>query len=133
IGGTFAQAPNIKLLDSLFPHIEANDKNMGSDSVYKDSKEIYRKSIGFASIEQNAKANAETKYRIGSISKTFTAAIIMQLADQGRLTLDTRLEKFFPRIPNAEKITIGHLLRHESGLFNFTASPDYLRWMVNPK
>lgn len=133
IGGTFAQAPNIKLLDSLFQHIEANDKNMGSVSVYKDGKEIYRKSIGFASIEQNAKANAETKYRIGSISKTFTAAIIMQLADQGRLTLDTRLEKFFPRIPNAEKITIEHLLRHESGLFNFTASPDYLRWMVNPK
>jgi D-alanyl-D-alanine carboxypeptidase len=133
IGGTYAQTPNIKLLDSLFQHIEANDKNMGSVSVYKDGKEIYRKSIGFASIEQQVKANAETKYRIGSISKTFTAAIIMQLVDQGKLTLDTRLEKFFPRIPNAEKITIEHLLRHESGLFNFTASPDYLRWMVNPK
>ena len=133
VRGTYAQTPNIKLLDSLFQHIEAYDKNMGSVSVYKDGKEIYQKSIGYASISDKAKADAQTKYRIGSISKTFTAAIIMQLVDQGKLTLDTRLEQFFPQIPNAEEITIEHLLRHESGLFNFTAAPDYLRWMVDPK
>src|SRR5690606_31512331 len=118
-----AQTPNIKLLDSLFQYIEANDKNMGSVSVYKDGKEIYQKTIGYASISDQVKANAKTKYRIGSVSKTFTAAIIMQLVDQGKLTLDTRLKQFFPQIPNAEKITIEHLLRHESGLFNFTAPP----------
>jgi len=128
-----AQTPNIKLLDSLFQYIEANDKNMGSVSVYKDGKEIYQKTIGYASISDQVKANAKTKYRIGSVSKTFTAAIIMQLVDQGKLTLDTRLKQFFPQIPNAEKITIEHLLRHESGLFNFTAAPDYTRWMVDPK
>src|SRR5690554_3276986 len=133
VQGIYAQTPNIKLLDSLFTHIEANSKNMGSVSVFKDGREIYQKSIGYASVGDKVKANAKTKYRIGSISKTFTAAMIMQLVDQGKLTLQTQLKQFFLQIPNADKITIEHLLRHESGLFNFTASPDYSRWMVDPK
>lgn len=133
VQGIYAQTPNIKLLDSLFTHIEANSKNMGSVSVFKDGREIYQKSIGYASVGDKVKANAKTKYRIGSISKTFTAAMIMQLVDQGKLTLQTQLKQFYPQIPNADKITIEHLLRHESGLFNFTASPDYSRWMVDPK
>lgn len=119
--------------DSLFSLIEEHNKGMGSVSVFHDGKEVYERSIGFADVEKGIRANAETKYRIGSISKTFTATIIMQLIEEKKLKLKTRLSKFFPDLPNAHKITIEQMLRHRSGLFNFTSSPDYTSWMEKPK
>lgn len=106
---------------------------MGSVSVFKNGLEVYQKSIGYADAEKNLKASASTKYRIGSISKTFTAAIVMQLVEEGKLALDTRLTEFYSEMPNADKITTEQLLRHRSGLFNFTNAPAYLTWMESPK
>ena len=120
-------------MDSLFTLIDENHKGMGSVSVFHDGKEVYQNTIGFVDIENEIKTNGETKYRIGSISKTFTATIIMQLVEEKKLKLDTKLRKFFPDVPNAKKITIEQLLRHRSGLFNFTSSPDYTQWMEEPK
>jgi len=120
-------------LDSLFQRIETNNRGMGTFSLFKNGKEIYQKSFGYADVENQQKADAETKYRIGSISKTFTASIIMQLVDEGKLTLSTKLNKYFPQIPNSDKITIEQLLRHQSGLFSFTSAPDYTSWMTRPK
>lgn len=129
----YSQDFNRQKMDSLFARIEANNKGMGSVSIFKNGEEIYSKSIGFADIENKIRANGETVYRIGSVSKTFTATIIMQLVDEKKLNLDTKLSKFFPKIPNAKKITVGEMLRHRSGLYNFTDSPDYLSWMEEPK
>ncbi len=106
---------------------------MGSLSIMSGGEEVYSNSFGYANAEENVKASGKTKYRIGSISKTFTATLIMQLIDEGKLSLDTKLSEFFPQIPNAETITIEQLLRHRSGLYNFTNAPDYEEWMVNPK
>ena len=115
-------------MDKFFDAIEQNDRGMGSISIFYDGKEVYQRSIGFADIQHGLKAEAETRYRIGSISKTFTAAIIMQMVDEGKLTLDTKLSQFYPDAPNATKITIEQLLRHRSGLFNFTNAENYLEW-----
>lgn len=131
--GSQAQEFNREKMDSLFTILEANDKVMGSVSLFQDGKEIYKRSLGFADVEKKQKANAETKYRVGSISKTFTAAIIMQLMEEGKLTLDTKLSSFFPQLPNASEITVKHLLKHQSGLFNFTESSSYTHWMESPK
>jgi len=131
--GLHAQTLNIQKLDSLFQKIETNNKGMGSFSLFKDGKKIYQKSFGYADVGNQQKADSETKYRIGSISKTFTASIIMQMVDEGKLTLSTKLNEYFPQIPNSEKITIEQLLRHQSGLFNFTNAPDYPSWMTRPK
>jgi D-alanyl-D-alanine carboxypeptidase len=117
-------------LDSFFSLLEKNNKGMGSISIFKEGKEVYTKSIGYADVEHGLKADNETVYRIGSISKTFTATMIMQLVESGKLTLEDKLSKFYPDVPNAEKITIEHLLRHRSGIFNFTNAEDYEKWML---
>ena len=125
---TFDQAK----MDSLFKRIERNEKGMGSISIFKNGNEIYQNSFGFADIENEIQASEKTKYRIGSVSKTFTATIIMQLIDEKKLSLDTKLSDFYPEVPNAKEITIEQLLRHRSGLYNFTNSENYRNWMGKP-
>ncbi|MFP5470618.1 MAG: serine hydrolase domain-containing protein [Bacteroidia bacterium] len=129
---SYSQEFNKAKMDSLFMLIDQNEKGMNSVSIFKDGKEVYQNSIGYADVENQIKANKDTKYRIGSISKTFTATIIMKLVEQGRLSLDTKLSKYYPEIENAEKITIEHLLKHRSGIFNFTNAEDYVQWMEKP-
>lgn len=129
-----AQTNNkFKKLDSLFNTIHSNDLGMGSMSIFSNGDEIYQRSIGYSDVENNNKANATTRYRIGSITKPFTAVIIMQLLEEEKLEMDMHIDKFFPEIPNSNKITIEHLLRHESGLFNVTDDEDFKTWMVKPQ
>ena len=126
--GCKAQPPvNKAKLDSLMDVISAKNKAMMSIAVMRDGKQVYTKSIGYADFSAGNKtlATAETKYRIGSISKVFTGTMIFQLIEEGKLSLTTPLANFFPNVTNAEKITVANLLNHSSGLFNFTAEPDY--------
>lgn len=120
-------------LDALFDLIESKEQGMGSLSIFKDGQEVYQRSIGYENVENEVPASVGTKYRIGSISKSFTAAIILQLVEEGKLTLDGKLSDYFPQMPNASKITVEHLLRHRSGLYNFTNSPAYFEYMQSPK
>jgi len=129
----YSQSINKAKLDSLFDLIESKNQGMGSISLFENGLEVYQKSIGFENVEQGKKATAKTKYRIGSISKTFTATIILQLIEEEKLSLETRIEEYFPELPNASTITVEHMLRHRSGLYNFTSSPAYLEWMEDPK
>ncbi len=131
--GLLAQDFNKAKLDSLLNGLEKNERAMGSLSIFKDGKEVYQRAIGYADAEKNQKARAQTKYRIGSISKTFTAVMIMQMVEEEKLSLDTRLAAFFPDLPNADEISIEQMLRHRSGLFNYTNADDYLTWMEKPK
>jgi CubicO group peptidase (beta-lactamase class C family) len=63
----------------------------------------------------------------------FTATLIFQLIDEGRLNLSTTLDQYFPTVSNAGKITIGNMLSHRSGIHSFTNDSDYLVWMIEPK
>lgn len=128
-----AQKIDTAKMDQLFTTIEENNKGMGSFSLFENGKEIYLKSVGFADVQKKITAGADTKYRIGSISKTFTATMVMQLVEEGKLQLDTKLSKFYPELPNAEKIDVEDLLQHQSGLFNFTAEEAYPNYMEQPK
>ncbi len=120
-------------MDDLFLQIETFDKAMGSISIFKDGKPVYEKAFGMADVINNQKADIDTKYRIGSISKTFTAVIIMKLIEDKKLSLSTPLSQFYPEISNAESITIEHLLRHRSGINSFTETDDYLSWNTQKK
>lgn len=122
-----SQPINTSKLDSVFETLEANNKIMVSAVIYKNGKVLYAKAIGFKKIDDKQKLTADiaTKYRIGSITKMFTATMIFQLVDEGKLTLDTKLDKFFSKVPSADKITIGQLLNHHSGLHNFTNDAGY--------
>lgn len=120
-------------LNDLFNTLEAENQLMGTISVTKNGDEVYYKSFGFYNVNQHLKPNKATKYRIGSITKTFTATVILQMIDEGKLTLNTTVSKYFSQIPNASKITIEDLLRHQSGLFNVTAQKDVKDWISKPQ
>lgn len=128
----FAQDFNRARIDSLMDLIDANEKSMGSLSLFMDGQEIYSRAFGYADVENKRKADLNTKYRIGSASKMFTAVIMLQLMEEGRISLGTTIGKFFPELFNAEKITMEHLLRHRSGLRNFTVTPDYQQYLEKP-
>jgi D-alanyl-D-alanine carboxypeptidase len=114
-------------LDSLISALEKYDKAMGTLTISEKGKVLYNKSWGFRNITEKKKlpSDINTKYRIGSITKMFTSVMILQLAEEGKLGLDQKLDKYYPQIPNAENITIEMLLRHRSGLYNFTDDSLY--------
>ncbi len=107
-----------------------HDKFMGAVTISIDGKELASAQTGIYSHSDasSAESNAETKFRVGSITKTFTAVMILQLVEEDKLSLDTPLAKFFPNIGDAENITIEHLLRHRSGLGSVTDDPSYRVW-----
>src|SRR4051812_13454642 len=94
---------NSAKLDSLFSAVEANDRAMCSIAIAKNGNILYHREIGYENLATKVHAAPETEYRIGSISKMFTATMIFQLVQENKLTLGTTLAKFFPKIPNAKK------------------------------
>ena len=119
-------------MDQLFSIVEKHEQGMGSFSIFQDGKEIYKNSIGFLDLDTRQEANETTVYRVGSISKSFTACIIMKLVEKKKLKLTTPLSRFFPKVKNSSQITIEQMLRHSSGIYNFTNSDEYLAYMQKP-
>lgn len=132
---SYAQTFNKARLDSFFIAISAHDQSMGSIAITDNATLIYQKAIGYSLVNDRLKtpATTKTKYRIGSISKMFTSIMIFQLVEEGKLSMTTHLAKHFPQIPNADKITIGQMLNHRSGLHNYTNDPVYATYMAAPK
>lgn len=130
---SFAQNFDKNKLDAYFTTLEQNNKFIGSVAVSENGKIIYTKSVGFSDVENKIKASNETKYRIGSITKTFTAVLVFKAVEEGKLKLDQSIDKWFPDIKNSERITIAHLLNHRSGIHSFTSNEDYLDWHTQPK
>lgn len=120
-------------LDNYFNTLEQNNKFMGSVAVSQNGEIIYTKSIGFADVENSIKATENTKYRIGSISKSFTTVMILKAVEENKLKLNQTIKKWFPKIQNAKKITVKQLLNHRSGIHNFTSDEDYFKWNTQPK
>lgn len=123
-GAVNSQSFDKARLDSLLSYFFENNKFQGTISISENGDMIFNKSYGFLDIADNIPANSDTKYRIGSISKTFTAVMIFILIEENKIALSDFLSKYFPEIPNSDKITIAHLLTHQSGIHNFTNSID---------
>ena len=88
--------------------------------VLRDGQPVVRASYGLADLETGTPTTPETNYRLASVTKQFTAASILLLAEDGRLTLDDRGRTWLPSLPKAaETVTIRHLLTHTSGLINY--------------
>ena len=104
----------------------AGDKFMGSVLVAKDSAIVFEQSYGWANLEWKVPNTPTTKFRLGSVTKQFTAAAILLLEERGKLKLGDPVAKFIPEAPAAwEKVTLYHLLTHTSGVPSFTNFPDY--------
>ena len=111
-----AQNPDYKKsIDSLINYFQENNAFSGSVLLQKNGETIYKG-------EFNKFRNNSDLYRNGSVTKISTAIITFQLIEEGRLSLDTKLSQYFPVIKNADIITIGNMLNHTSGIY------DYLQW-----
>lgn len=130
---SFAQKFDKEKLDLYFQTLENNNKFMGSVALSENGKIIYTNTIGFSDVESKTKPNETTKYRIGSISKSFTSALVFKAVEENKLSLDTKISKYFPNIKNADKITVSNLLNHRSGIHSFTDNENYLSWNTQKK
>ena len=116
----YAQALDKAKLDQFFDRLAEKNKAMGSLTIAKDGKVVYARVIGYARIDGTTKKplTPASRFRIASITKTYTAVMILQLVEEGKLKLTDTLDKFFPQVPNAQKITILQILSHRSGIPN---------------
>ena len=116
----YAQTLDKAKLDQFFDRLAEKNKAMGSLTIAKDGNVLYTRAIGYSQINGTEKKplTAANRFRIGSITKMFTAVMILQLVEEGKLKLTDTLDKFFPQVPNAQKITIAQILSHRSGIPN---------------
>ncbi|MVM31421.1 serine hydrolase [Spirosoma sp. HMF4905] len=122
----FAQTKATKI-DALVQQYVANRQFNGSVLVAEHGQVIFKKGYGMANMEWNIPNAPDTKFRLGSITKQFTAMLIMQLVEKGKLKLDGKVTDYLPDYPkaNGDKITIHHLLTHTSGIPNYTNFPKF--------
>lgn len=120
-------------LDDYFDALESNNIFMGSIAVSQNGEIIYSRSLGYSDFENKLKANNNTRYGIGSISKTFTTVLVLKGVEEKKIDLNQTIDKYFPTIENSNNITISDLLYHRSGIHDFTEDMDYLTWYTQPK
>jgi D-alanyl-D-alanine carboxypeptidase len=96
-----------------------------SIAVVERGQLAYAKAFGKATVDPDRAADAHTRYAVGSVSKQFTAAAILLLAEQGKLSLDDKVSKYFPDLTRANEITVRELLSHTSGYEDY-APQDYI-------
>src|SRR5499426_4738509 len=108
----YAQTLDKAKLDQFFDRLAAQNKAMGSLTIAKDGTVLYTRAIGYSQIDGAEKKPLTTanRFRIGSITKMFTATMVLQLVEEGKLKLSDTLDKFLPQVPNARKITIVQIL-----------------------
>jgi len=99
----------------------------GAALVAENGKVIYKGAFGMANMEWDIPNAPDTKFRLGSITKQFTATVILQLVEQGKIKLDGKLSDYLPeyRKDTGEKVTIHHLLTHTSGIPSYTSLPGF--------
>jgi CubicO group peptidase (beta-lactamase class C family) len=98
--------------------------------VAMNGQVIYRKAFGMADLELNVPMQPEMVFRIGSITKQFTAIAILQLMEQGKLSLQDEITRFIPDYPmQGHSITVEHLLTHTSGIKSYTNVPEFQKFI----
>jgi len=121
-----AAAQDAAQLDEVVQGYVQNKTFMGSVLVARDAKVILSKGYASANLEWNVPNTPTTKFRLGSITKQFTAASILLLEERGKLKLEDPIKMYVPDAPSAwDRITIFNLLTHTSGIPNFTSLAEY--------
>jgi D-alanyl-D-alanine carboxypeptidase len=115
-----AQTLDKAKLDQFFDRLAEKNKAMGCLTIAKDGTVVYSRAIGHAQINGAGKKPLTTssRFRLGSITKTYTATLVLQVVEEGKLKLTDTLDQFLPLVPNAKKITIEQILSHRSGIPN---------------
>lgn len=120
-----AQSDSItKRLDDYLTSAHAQNHFNGNTLVAAHGKILLQKSYGLSNFAKDIQHDEHTVFSIASVTKQFTAAVILQLQEAGKLSVNDTLSKYFPDIPSAKKITLKHLLTHTSGLYDYVADID---------
>jgi CubicO group peptidase (beta-lactamase class C family) len=108
-------------INNYFSELEGNEKFSGAILVSINGEKVINQGYGMLNYELDVPNTPKTKFRIGSVTKQFTAVAIMQLYENGLLNLYDTLDKYISDYPKGNKVTIHHLLTHTSGIFNHTS------------
>ncbi len=114
-------------INNYFNELVENEKFNGAILVSINGKKLINQGFGMSNYELDVPNTSKTKFRIGSVTKQFTAVAIMQLYEKGLLNLDDTLDKYIPNYPKGDKVTIHHLLTHTSGIFNHTSIEGFMK------
>ena len=122
-----AQQPNDSLAQKLDEYlVSANSfyKFNGAALIAEKGKIIFHKSYGFKNVATHSLNDSNSIFQIGSVTKQFTATVILKLQEEGKLTVQDKLSKYFPEFKYADEITLENLLTHTSGIYNYTNDID---------
>lgn len=128
-----AAAQDVARMDAVVRTDADRGEFMGAVLVAKDGAILFDRGYGSANLEWKIPNDGDTRFRLGSLTKQFTAAAILLLQERGKLDLDTPIKAWIPTAPAAwDRITIRHLLTHTSGIPNFTSFDDYEKQKTLP-
>jgi D-alanyl-D-alanine carboxypeptidase len=130
LGSAQAQTPADKSLGAAIDKVAAAAVAAGESpglevAVVKNGKPLLVKGYGSANLEQHVPVSNDSVFRIGSVTKQFTAVALLLLAEEGKLSLQDKLSKYYPNFPRADDITLDEMLHHTSGIFNYTSEPNF--------
>lgn len=132
LSNVLAESKSEKFNKVIKPYVE-NNVFSGTVLVSKNGNIIYQQAFGLANYSWSISNTPDTKFGIGSISKTITAVIVMQLVQEGKLTLSDSIEHYLPNYPSdkGKQITVHHLLSHRSGMPNYFKIPGWTNGEFN--
>ncbi|MDO5615849.1 MAG: serine hydrolase domain-containing protein [Cruoricaptor ignavus] len=121
----------IEKLDNFISYLENNQITAGGISVFHKGKEVYHRNFGENILPENNPKNH--LFQIGSITKTMMATILHQLNKEGKIDLNETLDKYYPNVPNADKITLYQMMNHTAGINDYVMKEGELYWLAEPR
>jgi len=117
---------NREKIDGLLNAYVAIHQFNGSALIIQDGKKVYEKSLGYQNAAIKSHITSNSVFPIGSLTKPFTALLILKLAEENKLSINDPVGKYIPGYPRGNDIQIKHLLTHTAGLYDPFGNPKYL-------
>lgn len=117
---TNAQNFDIAKLNKYIDTLSYNQKFMGSVAVWQNNSFVYNKTVGYSNVTMAYLSTEYTSYRMSDIASIFTTILTLKAVEDGKITMKEPIAKFFPKLQNSANISIEHLIKHTSGITDFT-------------
>ena len=124
--------PRDKMIDVAFSQLTRTNEAGLAVLVARDGKILFERGYGLGNRARHEPVTPQTKFRIGSITKQFTAAAVLKLQETGKLSVRDPLSKYIPDFPRGGEVTLHHLLTHTSGIHNYTDNPGFYDTVSTP-
>ena len=112
-------------ISSIYKNLQMGTMAGVSVLVAQNGDIVYQKGFGYADIEKKIPVTPDTKFKIGSVSKQFTAVAILKLQEEGKIKIEDKLSKYIPDFPRGNEVTIYHLLTHTSGIHDYNSQANF--------